>query len=137
MAGGAVIVAGFGFRAAATADSLADALARAGGPAGVTRLATAADKAEAPAFRALAGRLRLPVSGIAAALLARQATATDSDASRAARGTGSLAEAAALAAVGPGARLVAPRAVSADRLATCALAVEGSGQGKPGTGGGA
>ena len=36
------------------------------------------------------------------------------------------AEAAALAAAGPGARLLGPRVVSADRMATCALA-EGNG----------
>ncbi|MHA6346914.1 cobalamin biosynthesis protein, partial [Roseivivax sp. CAU 1761] len=36
--------------------------------------------------------------------------------------TGSVAEAAALAAAGPGARLLGPRAVSPDGCATCALA---------------
>lgn len=121
MAGGAVIVAGLGFRAAATADSLADALARAGGPS-PTLLATAADKACAPALRALAARLGLPVAAIAPARIAAQATLTRSPAAQAARATGSLAEAAALAAAGPGARLLGARAVSADGMATCALA---------------
>ncbi len=37
-------------------------------------------------------------------------------------GTGSVAEAAALAAAGPGARLVAPRVVSTDGMATAAIA---------------
>ncbi|MGB2894409.1 MAG: cobalamin biosynthesis protein, partial [Albidovulum sp.] len=55
--------AGFGFRAAATVESLADALERAGGS--VDRVATAADKADAPAFRTLARDLGLPVLGIA------------------------------------------------------------------------
>ncbi|MEM1429934.1 MAG: cobalamin biosynthesis protein, partial [Pseudomonadota bacterium] len=54
--------------------------------------------------------------------LRRQVTATQSGASRGSYGTGSVAEAAALAAAGPGARLLAPRSVSDDRLATCALA---------------
>ena len=36
---------------------------------------------------------------------------------------GSVAEAAALAAAGPGARLLAPRMISADRMASCALAM--------------
>lgn len=120
MAGDAVIAAGFGFRASATPDSLADALDRAG--RAPTLLATAEDKARAPAFRAFAQRLGLPALGIAPADLAAQATLTRSEASRAARATGSVAEAAALAAAGPGARLLGPRAVSGDGRATCALA---------------
>jgi cobalt-precorrin 5A hydrolase len=120
MAGDPVIVAGFGFRAAATSDSLADALARAGGAP--TLLATAEDKARTPAFRTFAEALGLPVRGIDPATLAAQTTITQSHASRAARATGSVAEAAALAAAGPGARLLGPRAVSGDGMATCALA---------------
>jgi cobalt-precorrin 5A hydrolase len=115
-----VIAAGFGFRAAATADSLADALARTGGAP--TLLATAEDKSRTPAFRSLARRLGLPVLGIDPAALTAQPTLTQSQASRAARGTGSVAEAAALAAAGPGARLLGSRAVSEDGMATCALA---------------
>jgi cobalt-precorrin 5A hydrolase len=120
MAGNAVIVAGFGFRAAARADSLADALSRAGRAPGL--LATAEDKAHTPAFRAFAQRSGLPVLGIDPAALAAQPTLTQSQASRAARATGSVAEAAALAAAGPGARLLGPRVVSGDGMATCALA---------------
>ncbi len=116
-----MIVAGFGFRAAATADSLADALARAGGAP--TLLSTPEDKAHTPAFRAFAERRGLPVLGIDPAALAAQTTLTQSQASRAARGTGSVAEAAALAAAGSGARLLGPRAVSGDGMATCALAL--------------
>lgn len=122
MAGGAVIAAGFGFRGEATSESLADALERAGAAETVTILATAADKAGAPAFTSFAHTLGLPVHAIDAAAIARQDTATTSGASLAARGTGSLAEAAALAAAGPDARLIAPRVVSRDRMATCALA---------------
>lgn len=118
-----MIVAGFGFRTSATVESLADALARAGGPTGVGALATAADKAASAPFRALADRLGLPAITLMPAALQAQATQTHSSASLAARGTGSLAEAAALAAAGPGARLLAPRAISADGLATCALAL--------------
>jgi cobalt-precorrin 5A hydrolase len=54
-----MIVAGFGFRAGATEGALASALAAAG--ARPDALATAADKADAPAFGALAARLGLPV----------------------------------------------------------------------------
>lgn len=116
-----MIVAGFGFRGAASAESLRDALACCHGPA-PDALATAADKAQAPALRAFAATLGLPVHGIPAEALARQATLTRSGASLGARDTGSVAEAAALAAAGPGARLLAPRAISGDRMATCALA---------------
>ena len=50
-----MIVAGFGFRSGVTLAALRDALARAGGPLGVTRLATPDVKAErlAPLARAL------------------------------------------------------------------------------------
>jgi cobalt-precorrin 5A hydrolase len=115
-----VIVAGFGFRAAATADSLADALRRAAQGRRVDALATAADKA--PALAALGAALGAPVVGLDAPALAGQRTATRSAAAMAARGAGSVAEAAALAAAGPGARLIGPRALSADRMAACALA---------------
>lgn len=118
-----MIVAGFGFRGMATVSSLADALARAGGGgAPVAAIATVTDKASAPPLRALAARLGVPVHAIDHAVLAAQATITRSDASIAAHGTGSLAEAAALAAAGPGGRLLGARAVSRDGMATCALA---------------
>lgn len=117
-----MIAAGFGFRAGATADSLADALGRAGGTGDVAVLATADDKAASRTFRDFAECLGLPVRGIDAESLAAQQTATRSAASLAARGTGSLAEAAALAAAGPGARLLAGRCISGDGMATCALA---------------
>lgn len=120
-----MIAAGFGFRAGAGSDSLADALARARGPAPDV-LATASDKAATPAFRAFAAACGLPAQGIGAAALAAAETRTQSPASLAARGTGSLAEAAALAAAGRRARLLGPRAVSGDGMATCALA-EGEG----------
>jgi cobalt-precorrin 5A hydrolase len=121
-----VIVAGFGFRAAATVESLADALMRTGAAGRVALLATVADKAQAPAFQALATTLALPIRAVDAETLARQETLTRSAASRAARGTGSVAEASALAAAGRGARLMARRVVSGDGMATCALA-EGGG----------
>jgi cobalt-precorrin 5A hydrolase len=118
------MIAGFGFRAAATEASLRDALARAyaGGSAALESLAAPADKAGAISLRAFAASLGLPVHPVAPADLRFAVTLTRSARSLAARGTGSVAEAAALAAAGPGARLVAPRAVSGDRLATCALA---------------
>ena len=122
VAGGAVIVAGFGFRTGACVESLLDALDRAGGRDGVAALATAADKAREAPFASCAAALRLPSHPIDAVTLAGQETATRSAASLAARGAGSVAEAAALAAAGSGARLIAPRVISGDGMATCALA---------------
>lgn len=110
-----MIVAGFGYRSGATLDSLRAALARAQGETvRVTHVASAPDK-----LHLLAG-LGLPL--IAAQALETIETPTRSAASLAARGTGSVAEAAALAAAGPGARLLVARCISPDRMATCAIA---------------
>lgn len=119
-----MIVAGFGFRAAATGASLEDALARAGGgvKAGATVFATAADKAVSPVMVAFGDACGVRVEGIPAEVLTAQLTVTTSNTSLSARATGSVAEAAALAAAGRGAIILAPRVVSADRMATCALA---------------
>jgi len=117
-----MIVAGFGFRRAATAESLLDALDKARGPQAPALLATAEDKAAAPAFQALSARLGLPIHAVTLDALAQVGTPTRSATVRALRGSGSVAEAAALVAAGPGASLLGPRAVSADRMATCALA---------------
>lgn len=113
-------IAGFGFRSTATLASLRDALLRAGG--GVDGLATSADKAAAPAFRALAAEMRLPVREVTPEGLALQPVMTHSARVAERFGTGSLAEAAALAGAGPGARLLGPRVVSGDGLATAAIA---------------
>lgn len=117
-----MIVAGFGFRQAATVESLLDALDKARGTQMPSRLATAEDKALAPVFQALAARLGLPGDAITPEALAVTETPTRSARVRALHGSGSLAEAAALVAAGPGASLLGPRAISADRMAACALA---------------
>ena len=57
-------------------------------------------------------------------------TATHSEASEKARGTGSVAEASALAGAGRGAYLLGPRMISPDRLATCAFAASAPVQGE-------
>ncbi|MBS3981350.1 MAG: cobalamin biosynthesis protein [Rhodobacteraceae bacterium] len=115
-----MIVAGFGFRSGVTLAALQDALARAGGSGEVTHLATLAAKAKGLA--PLAEVLGLPVVALSDAALTGQATLTRSDRVQAMFGTGSVAEAAALAAAGQGARLRGPRAVSADGTATAAIA---------------
>lgn len=113
-------VAGMGFRAAATLADLRAALALAearGGPADA--LATVPAKAAAPVLVGLAAERRLPVIAVPVAGIA---TPTQSPHSLAAHATGSVAEASALAAAGPGARLVATRVIAPSGRATCALA---------------
>lgn len=113
-------VAGIGFRGAATTASLRDAYERAGGGAEV--LATAAEKAGAGALVSFAREIGLCVLGIEAGALAAEPVLSRSARVVARFGTGSLAEAAALAAAGPGARLLGPRVVSEDGMATAAIA---------------
>lgn len=128
-----MMVAGFGFRSGATPASLRDALARATAalqPAvpvqSIALLATAQDKADAACLRALADELGLPVCAVEVARMNATTTLTDHATVRVLRGSGSTAEAAALAAAlmhgGPGVALLHPRVVSTDRLATCAVA---------------
>lgn len=116
-----MIVAGLGFRKDASVDSLRNALRAAGGHA-AQALATAEDKARAPQIRALAAELALPLHAIPRAALQNQTTLTKSARVQSLYGTGSLAEAAALAAAGPGAQLLGPRVTSHDGKATAALA---------------
>ncbi len=122
---------GLGFRKAATADTLAalvrDALARL--PVDLDRppvtLATIAEK-DRPALREAAALLGLPVLILPKAALAgtEDRITVASEAARACLGLPSVAEAAALAAAGPGARLVVARIATAD--ATCAVAISGA-----------
>lgn len=116
-----MIVAGFGFRSKTSLAALQDALSRAGGPDGVTHLATLATKARD--LEPLGRHLGLPILALAPELLHGAATASYSDRVAALHGTGSVAEAAALAGAGSGARLRGPRAISADGTATAAIAV--------------
>lgn len=113
-------VAGLGFRSGAGTDALAavlaDALARAGG---ADALASAPDKCRAPVLHQLAQQTGLPLLAVEVAGIA---TPTQSPRVLARYGTGSLAEAAALAALAPGARLIVPRLTSEDGMATCAIA---------------
>lgn len=109
-------VAGIGFRGAASLASLADALDRAG-PADA--LATSRAKAQAPVIGELAQSRGLPLIAVDVAGIA---TPTQSPRVIALHATGSLAEAAALAALGPGARIVVTRVTSSDGMATAAIA---------------
>lgn len=121
-----MIVAGFGFRKAATMASLQDALRlarhRHGRDVTIACLATVADKAATAPFRTLALSLDLPTHAIDSGALTAQHTLTRSKASQSARATGSVAEAAALAAAGHGSCILVARVISPDGMATCALA---------------
>ncbi|SDM86450.1 cobalt-precorrin 5A hydrolase [Methylobacterium phyllostachyos] len=122
------LVAGIGFRRGTDADEIAALIARALGELGAAygdliAVATAADRAAEPALAEAAARFDLAPCPVAPeALTARDAElVTRSARIEHLRGIGSLAEAAALAAAGPGSRLALPRIASGG--ATCALAV--------------
>lgn len=119
-----MIVAGFGFRAEATKASLKDAYNRLGG--GADAIAVPDDKAGALCLKQLAADLDLPVVKISADAMQAMETSTQAKRVMETRGTGSVAEACALAAAGPEARLIAARHISEDRMATCALAERGA-----------
>ena len=120
-------VAGLGFRREATIESLRDALAAAGGACGLDALETVTDKADAAVIVSLARELDLTIKPVPNEVLAQVETPTRSARIETMFGTGSLAEAAALAVAGPGARLVSERAISRDKAATAAIA-EGEGE---------
>ncbi|MGB3245918.1 MAG: cobalamin biosynthesis protein [Sulfitobacter sp.] len=118
-------VVGIGFRAAADVASLQDALAQvliATDDTKFDAIVTEAAKSREAVFRELAQKLGIPGLGISQTDLARMITPTQSARIQDRFGTGSLAEAAALAAAGPNARLVVERVVSTDGMATAALA---------------
>jgi cobalt-precorrin 5A hydrolase len=125
-----MIVAGVGCRKGASADAvraaIAAALDRAGVPADALDLiATAAVKGGEPGISAAAHALGLPLVLVPQADLESAGARTVSRSERvvALLGVPSLAEAAALAAGGPAARLVAAK--TAVGPATCALAATG------------
>ena len=116
---------GIGFRAEADANSLQDALAQLMAAAPDTKfdaIVSEAAKARAPVFRDFALALGVPGMGVTQTDLAQMITPTQSARIQDKVGTGSLAEAAALAAAGPNARLIVERVVSTDGMATAALA---------------
>lgn len=128
-----MIVAGIGCRRGAAAPdieaAIRAALTRAGiKAADLTALATSAAKQAEPGIAATAAKLGLRIKLIPQAELkaAGARVATRSDRVLALFGVPSLAEAAALAAAGPSARLIAARLVVG--AATCALAASETAQ---------
>jgi cobalt-precorrin 5A hydrolase len=123
---GPMKVAGLGFKRDVTLASLREALLAAGGPEGLAAVATVSEKADEEVLKQLARECGLPIKAVAAEMLVGIDTPTQSKLVVEKFGTGSVAEAAALAAAGPRARLIATRVVSQDRTATAAIA-EGDG----------
>lgn len=118
-------VAGIGFRASATLADLRQALGLL--QAQPDALASLQAKAAAEPLKTLATELGLPLIALAEEDIAGEQTLTCSPRIKARFATGSLAEAAALvgarqARPGARARLIAPRIVTANGLATAALA---------------
>ena len=116
-----MIVAGFGFSSDATIDSLTSAFSETGLSA-ADAIATAEDKSKTHVFIDFAKTIGAKIVSIDASALTRIKTHTQSQASQTHRNTGSVAEAAALAALGKDANLLVPRSISKDRMATCAIA---------------
>lgn len=126
------VIAGIGLRQQASVPALRQVLAAAldaaqaavgqgGGALSLCALASAADKCDHPALQALARELSLPLRAVPLDRLPQQA-AQPSARVPARYGARSLAEAAALAAAGPGAVLAEGRHISADGSATAAIA---------------
>lgn len=118
-----MIVAGIGFNTSATPKSLARALQGALDAAHIARvdaLASAMAKAQDATLTSFAADFELPLLAVDVAGIA---TPSQSPRVLALFGTGSLAEAAALAAAGPNARLIAHKTTSPCGRATCAIAV--------------
>ncbi|WP_447895726.1 cobalamin biosynthesis protein [Vreelandella sp. GE22] len=114
-------VAGFGFQSAATLVSLGQALDQLIERFGSVQ-ALAATHSKQALVQALGRERQLSVHVVADDELPDAATLTQSARSLQAWGTGSVAEAVALLAAGPGACLLGPRLISDDRRATAALA---------------
>jgi len=116
-----MIIAGFGMRAEVTEASLQDALDQTG--YAPDAIVTVVDKVGINAFQAFARTQNLPIQAVSQVSLDQAQTQTQSQVSLYHRGTGSVAEAAALIAAGTGATLLSGRKISNDRLATCAIAI--------------
>jgi cobalt-precorrin 5A hydrolase len=127
-----MIVAGVGCRKGTAAAQIEAAITAALTHVGLTRaavrlIATSAAKGSEPGIAAAASSIGVPLVVVAQSDLAAagERTATRSARVLALAGVPSVAEAAALAAGGPAARLIAPRVAVGP--ATCALADSGGG----------
>jgi len=122
-----MIALGIGCRRNASVEDIEAVIAKALGAASLTAaaisvVATESDKAGEPGLVEVARRLDRPLVGIVASELAKMSdlAVTRSERVQQEKGVPSVAETAALAAVGQGGRLILPRLANA--TATCALA---------------
>jgi cobalt-precorrin 5A hydrolase len=113
-----MIIAGFGFRASVTLPSLRGLL----GATQVDALAVVADKADHPALLALSQEIHKPLLRVPLDTLASDRARTPAPHQPQRYGKASVAEAAALAAAGPGSILIQSRITAPDGTATMALA---------------
>lgn len=111
-------VAGLGFRKGVSAESLAKVLA-AVGP--FDALATVASKAVEPGLQRLISELGVPFHAVSQEMIQGSERA-GMGLARLFYGTGSVAESAALAVAGPGARLVVTKVKGPDGMAVAAVA---------------
>ncbi|MBO9464682.1 cobalamin biosynthesis protein [Tropicibacter sp. R15_0] len=118
-------VAGIGYRTGAPVSAMRQALEAL--DVQVDALAVSDHKTDRAALTDLARQLQIPLISVRQDELRKQQTLTQSPAQLARFGTGSLAEAAALAAAGTGAILKGPRVISPCGRATAAIA-EGQNQ---------
>ena len=129
-----MIALGIGCRRNASADDIEAVIAQALDAASLSNaavnvIATEYDKANEAGVIEAARRLGRPLQGIVASELAKMSdlVATRSERVQQLKGVPSVAETAALAAVGRGGRLIVPRVANA--TATCALASDEPEQG--------
>ena len=111
-------IAGLGFRKGVSAESLAEALAQV---APYDAVATVAGKAMEPGLQRLISDLGLPFHAVSQEALQASERA-GSALARLFYKTGSVAESSALAAAGPGARIVVARVKTPDGMAVAAVA---------------
>lgn len=116
-----MIVLGFGFRQNAQAGDFLAMIDKMG-DLKPTHIATAEGKDQHAGLLVAAQEHGLTVIAIAPEALKTQVTPTQSEKSQALFATGSLCEAAALAAAGPKAYVLRPRQISDNRNVTCAAA---------------
>lgn len=125
-----MIAAGIGCRRGTSSAVLEEVVTAALDACGLTRidldaLATHATKSEEPGLQELAERWQLELRSFTTEEMAQHASSIETVSQRVVelKGVPSVAEAAALTAAGPGARLLAARLANAE--ATCAIAESG------------
>jgi cobalt-precorrin 5A hydrolase len=119
-----MIVAGIGFRTNATPKSLQsayDIACQTAGISGVDALASISEKIKSPVLQQFAADKSLSLQSVTVTGII---TPTQSARIQSLYGTGSVAEAAALVAAGPNARMICPRITSPCGRVTIAIAKE-------------